>query len=58
VFAQNDHGHAFYLTKAEDTGLTKLKIIAFSLFVCSGVVYYFILGERPRKQRPWEKKQF
>ena len=58
VFAQNDHGHAFYLTKAEDTRLTKLKIIAFSLFACSGVIYAFILGERSKKPQPWEKKQF
>jgi hypothetical protein len=58
VLAQNDHGRAFYLTKAEDTRLTELTISALGLFGCAGVVYYFILGERTRKAQPWDKKQF
>ncbi len=58
VFAQNTHGHVVYLTKTEDTRLTKLTIIAFSLFASSGVIYYVILGERHRKPQPWDKKQW
>jgi hypothetical protein len=58
VFPQNTHGHVVYLTKAEDARITRLTIIAFGLFACSGAVYYFGLGERFRKPKIWEKKQF
>jgi hypothetical protein len=58
VFAQNTHGHVVYLTQSEDALLTKLEVAAFGLFACSGVICYFILGERFRKPQPWEKKQY
>jgi hypothetical protein len=58
IFAQNTHGHTVYLTAAENARLTKLAALAIGLFACSGVIYYFILGERQRKPQPWDKKQW
>jgi hypothetical protein len=58
TYVLNNHGTYRYLTKQEDNLLTEISVVAFSLFVCSGLIYYFILGERPTKSQPWEKKQF
>ena len=58
TYVLNNHGSYRYLTKQEDTLLTEISVVAFSLFACSGLIYYFILGEWPRKPQPWEKKQF
>jgi|SRR6266849_8299791 len=58
TYVLNTHGSYRYLTKQENDRLTEITVIAFSLFACSGLIYYFILGERPRTAQPWEKKQF
>ena len=57
TYVLNNHGIYRYLTKREDNFLTELTVVAFSLLICSGVIYSVVLRE-PRKPRPWEKKQF
>jgi hypothetical protein len=57
TYVLNNHGSYRYLTKQEDNTLTMLTVVAFSLFICAGVIYFVVLGE-PRKLQPWEKKQF
>ena len=58
VYVMNNHGIYRYLTKKEDNLLTVMPVISISLFVGAGLIYYFVLGKRPRKPQPWEKKQF
>ena len=58
LYAQNTHGHVVYLTKEEHARLTKLTILAFSLFG-TGVLIGGLLVESWRKSAaPWEKKQW
>jgi len=60
VCAQNNHGNIVYLTKAEDTGLTKLSVLAFSLMgagFLTGGLFVERIGWR-RRPEPWEKKQW
>jgi membrane protein DedA with SNARE-associated domain len=54
----NNHGIYGYLTKKEDNLLAVIPAISIGLFVGAGLIYYFALGERPRKLQPWEKRQF
>ncbi len=60
VFPQNTHGHVVFLTKEEDTRLTRLTILAFSLmgsgFLVGGL---FVEGFHWRKNAaPWEKREW
>ncbi len=55
-YAQNTHGHVVYLTKQEDARLTKLTILAFSLF-CTGGLIGILFDERITPA-PWEKKRW
>jgi hypothetical protein len=57
TYVLNNHGIYRYLTKQEDNLLTEINVISLSLFAGAGLIYYFILGERPRKPQPWEKSQ-
>jgi hypothetical protein len=56
LFAQNTHGHVVYLTKEEDTRLTRLTVLAFGLF---GIVLFieFLFVEKITPA-PWEKRQW
>jgi hypothetical protein len=58
VYVRNNHGTYRYLTKQEDNLLTETTALAFGLAVFSGLIRYFILGEKVKKPQPWEKKQF
>jgi hypothetical protein len=49
VYVLNNHGIYRYLTKQEDNLLTETTVIAFGLAVCSGLIRYFILGEKDKK---------
>jgi hypothetical protein len=61
IYGLNNHGHVVYLTKEEHARLTKLTILAFSLFGCGFIIaLVFEEGISKWNSRPpaWEKKQF
>jgi len=59
VHGLNNHGHVVYLTGEEDARLTKLTILAFSLFG-GGILVTILFVEGVsnwNKRMPWEKRQ-
>ena len=61
VHGLNNHGHVVYLTDEEDSRLTKLRIIAFSLAASAGLtLVFFVEGFSiwSKGRPPWEKRQF
>ena len=60
IYAENNHGHVVYLTKTEDTTLTALAVIAFSL-LGAGALTVSLFGDNigwSKRPAPWEKKQW
>lgn len=61
VYGLNNHGHVVYLTKEEDSVLTNLTILAFSLVGCgflTNALFVETNSNWNRKPKPWEKRQF
>lgn len=66
IYAQNNHGHIVYLTKAEASNITDLRITSFGL-AGAAIFTLYVFGDgierykdqrRYRKGKPWEKKQW
>jgi hypothetical protein len=60
VYSQNTHGHVVYLTKEEDARITKLTILAFSLFGAGFLIAGLFVEKIAwrRSPAPWEKRQW
>jgi hypothetical protein len=58
VYPLNTHGHVVYLNKEEDARLTRLTIVAVSLFGIGGLIEGLFASGFVASTKAWEKKQW
>ena len=58
VYPLNSHGHVVYLTQYENSRLTRLTVLAATLFGIAVIIEGLFVNGFFRRIKPWEKKQW